>query len=297
LQKVEEECEKKPEPDSELEEGECLSDEETDEQNAGTSPVFLSLFKEFEIGEDEEDGDDGDEPISFNTDQFEDVRNDVDIFVSFSQRKSLLPELMPQTKFTEFQPLFENLFRRIYLSGLEGQSSWQEVSRVAAEELVQCWLAADMQFPRLYSAVRRMKRKQVGHKKMFKYLKKKLLEFEDRIPSALNINFLVRITLEFMDEFTGETEVLTENKNDNIEDGSEIMESDSDCEICEDIHAEEQKSDHDVISDDENEHDNELIEKLKKIAAGSEKKYEILDENDLTKKIEKLRERLIIEEN
>ena len=66
----------------------------------------------------------------------------------FSKMKTVQGSL-PQTKYTDFQPLFEKYFMSIYLSGFKCQENWLEVSRVAAEELVNCWLSADFQYTHL----------------------------------------------------------------------------------------------------------------------------------------------------
>merc|ERR1712106_285764 len=70
-------------------------------------------------------------------------------FQKLSSRIKTIPGSLPQTKYNEFQPLFDKYFMAIYLSGFVCQKNWLEVSRVAAEELVNCWLSADFQYTHL----------------------------------------------------------------------------------------------------------------------------------------------------
>eukprot|EP00091_Calanus_sinicus_P014258 TRINITY_DN31702_c0_g1_i1.p1 TRINITY_DN31702_c0_g1~~TRINITY_DN31702_c0_g1_i1.p1 ORF type:complete len:140 (-),score=27.60 TRINITY_DN31702_c0_g1_i1:126-545(-) len=85
------------------------------------------------------------------------MRRKLQRFCELSARSGTIPGSMPQTKFTEFQPLFDKYFIAIYLSGFKCQQNWLEVSRVSAEELVNCWLSADFQYTHLLQNMANMR--------------------------------------------------------------------------------------------------------------------------------------------
>jgi len=220
-------------------------------------------------------------------------------------RTGSVPGSLPQTKYNEFQPLFDKYFIAIYLSGLKCQENWLEVSRVAAEELVNCWLSADFQYTHLLRNMAKVKvsarqtekkKKESRYKKIFKYFYGELVQNIDKMPLALNLKLFVKNTIEFMDEIVRLNKMWeTDNLDSEREEENEI----SDIEIVDLEQKEndkdlEEKDKHVISSDEENINDNEIIKKLKNMSDSTG--LTELSEEELNKKISCLKHQLSTED-
>eukprot|EP00092_Neocalanus_flemingeri_P000385 GFUD01000409.1.p1 GENE.GFUD01000409.1~~GFUD01000409.1.p1 ORF type:complete len:1950 (+),score=514.17 GFUD01000409.1:338-5851(+) len=229
-------------------------------------------------------------------------------FEKLFARTGTIPGSMPQTKFSEFQPLFDKYFIAIYLSGLKCQKNWLEVSRVAAEDLVNCWLSADFQYTHLLRNITKVKgrarqsekKKKERYKRIFRYFHDELVQNIDKMPLALNLKLFVKNTIEFMDEIVRlnkmwETDIFDSDKEVCEEDNGtsdieiiEVEQSEHIKELKDKDEKTSQSSDDDVI------HDEELIKKLKDIRESQE--LTNLSEEDLNKRIADLKHQLSTED-
>jgi len=215
----------------------------------------------------------------------------------FSRMKTIQGSL-PQTKYTDFQPLFEKYFMSIYLSGFKCQENWLEVSRVAAEELVNCWLSADFQYTHLLRNMATLrarhrlneKKKKEKYRKLFRYFYDELVQNIDKMPLALNLKLFVKNTIEIMDELVRlnkiwETDNICTEKDDDDQNASDI----------ELIEPEKKEVDNVYLSSDEEiQNDKEIIKKLKVLNETQD--LNDMNVEDLQNKISNLKEQLNKEE-
>jgi len=125
-------------------------------------------------------------------------------FKELMKRQTEMPAV-PSAKEMQFQPLFEKYFNDIFYCGLACQANWYEVARVASEELVHCWVAAQFQYSHLVKNMgvvmkeANPRTKKEKYKHVYRYFQKELQHHEEKLPPALHISLFVKKTIEMIE--------------------------------------------------------------------------------------------------
>lgn len=225
---------------------------------------------------------------------------------------------LPSPKEMQFKPLFESYFTEIFYGGLVCQTNWYEVARVAAEELIHCWVTAQFNYSHLVKNMsvvlkeRNSERKEEKYKRVFRYFYNELRQQEEKLPPALNLSQFVKKTIEMMETIEKVNKLKIEKDSGQVEQENYVdIDTEDESGI---VQASRQSRESSILvssggeeemevkqedaDDEEEEDDGELLKSLKDLNEKTDlKNIADMEEDDLEKKREELKRQLTEDRN